>query len=179
MTPTRTVPKGEQTATGVIKFLKSAYPNHLATGTAVVSISTDPEGFLVADPGTLELRIKGTKVPTASVSATTTLIELGGSDQIGTYSINLSEPLEKDVVFSITAESDKEHCCRPAPPTVTINKGQIYALGTIIFYLHAFMYNTDKATVILKIASTDVFVPNSMSTITFEVSGTEENPNNP
>lgn len=178
VTPTITVPKGEQSATGVIKFLKSAYPVESATGTAVVSISTSSKGFLVADPGTLELRIRGTgTAPMGTVSIGSPIIKVGTANSEVSFTLSISEPLDKPVVFNISATSDKEGCFTVNTPTVTIRPGATTAFGIITFKQAFFKYDTDKAAVTLKISSPDVVVLNSASTLNLEVSGAMKNPN--
>lgn len=178
VTPTITVPKGEQSATGVIKFLKSAYPVELTTGTAVVSISTSSKGFTTENSGTLELRIRGTgTAPMGAVSIGSPIIKVGTADSEVSFTLSISEPLDKPVVFDISATSDKEGCFKLNTPTVTIRRGATTAFGIITFKHEFFKYDTDKAAVTLKISSPDVVVLNSASTLIFDVSGATKNPN--
>lgn len=176
---TITVNKGEKTGTGVIKFLKKAFPIELMTGEAIVSITTSTSGVTIGKPDKLLLKIKGTgTAPTGKISiegSDVVKVE-GGVDKTVEFTINLSEAISKAANFTITATSDKDGSFTLNNTTVTINQGAQQAKGSITFKAASFVYDTDKANVKLSIASEDVIVINSGSSIDFKVSGKAINP---
>ena len=175
---TITIAKGEKTGTGVIKFLKKAYPIELMTGTAIVSVISETSGVVVADPGNIVLDIKGTgTAPMAALEFSESLVKVPGADQEVSIPIELSESIGKDAVFTVTVESDKEGSYTVNTPTVTISKGETKAFVSVIFKASLFPYDTDKANVKVKISSEDVIVLNSASSVSFRVIGATVNPN--
>lgn len=178
--PNITVPKGEKTGTAKIRFLKKAYPFEAATGRAAVSVSTSTPGITTAEAGSLLFNIRGTGPVTGPVA------QLDRSDDIArvptmgdiqyNFVINLSEPLDKEAVFHVTAACDVADGYFGLSETVTINKGNIQGFGDISFGSDKYPYDTNKAKVRLTISSEDVFVLPGGSKMRLRVSGAMVDP---
>ncbi|MBE9488355.1 MAG: hypothetical protein IMY73_04130 [Bacteroidetes bacterium] len=174
---TITVKKGETTGTGVIKFLQKAFPIELMTGTAKVSITTTAGDITLGEPNKLLFNIKGMgTAPMGTISTELTTIKVGAEDKVVEFSVKVSEVLTKDAVFAITATSDKNDSFTLDTESVTISAGALEAKGTITFKTASFPYDTDKVNVKVVIASEDVIVINSASTLDLKVSGETINP---
>lgn len=176
---TITVKKGEKTGTGVVKFLKKAFPIELMTGTAIVSISTADASIVLGEPKKLLFNIKGTgTAPMGTIAIEgSNLIKVGATDKTVEFTVAVSEALNKNATFAITAASDKVSSFTLNTQSVTINKGSLSAKGSITFKAASFPYDTDKANISVTIASEDVIVINSGSKLDFKVSGEALNPN--
>lgn len=176
---TITVKKGAKTGTGIIKFLKKAFPIELMTGTAIVSIATSNTGVVLGDPKKLLFNIKGTgtaPMGTISIDGSNT-VKIGTADKTVEFTVNVSEAIKKNAVFAITATDNKANSYTLNTKSVTINQGSLSAKGSITFKAASFPYDTDKANITVSIASEDVIVINSGSKIDFKVSGEALNPN--
>lgn len=176
---TITVRKGSTTGTGVVKFLKKAFPIELMTGTAKVSVSTENTGVVLGTPNKLLFNIKGTgTAPMGTISIEeSNIVKVGATDMTVEFTVAISETLQKNATFAITATSDKAGSFTLNTQSVTINQGSLLAKGTITFKAASFRYDTDKASISVSIASEDVIVINSGSSIDFKVSGEALNPN--
>ncbi|WP_418992770.1 hypothetical protein [Alistipes sp.] len=175
---TITVPKGEKTGSGTIRFLKKGYPIALITGTATVSVSAATPGFSTAEAGNLVLRIRGTgTAPTASFSETEVEIHVGYDGILYNFLVELSEALDKDVLIHVTAECDMPGGYQDLSETISIPKGDTKGFGNINFPSIKYPYVTDRATVTLRLTSDDVIVLPSGSTFKMKVSGTLPAPN--
>lgn len=176
---TITIPKGQKSGSGSIRFLKKDYPIELQTGTAVVSVSTATTGVSTAEAGNLVLRIRGTgRAPAAQLDRTEDVVKvpLIGDLQYN-FAINLTEALDKEVLIRATAECDKPNGYSNLRETISIPKGHIQGFGIIAFSSNTYPYDTDQATVTLRISSDDVIVLHSGSTLKLKVSGSRSDPN--
>lgn len=175
---TITIKKGEKTGTGVIKFLKKAFPIELMSSTAAVSITTASSGIVLGDPNKIVLNIKGTgTAPMGTISVDNSTIKVGASDVTATFTVSLSEVLTKTANFTITAASDKEGSYTLNTKSLSIAAGATSATGSVTFKAGSFPYDTDRANIKVSIASTDVIVINSGASIDFSVSGEAISPN--
>lgn len=174
-----TIPKGEKTGTGKIRFLKKAYPFEDITGKATVSISTATPVISTVEAGSLVFNIRGTGPITGTVAQfdcfdNSVKVPIMGNAQYN-FVINLSESTDKDILFHITAECDVADGYFGLSETVTIIKGQTQGSGNISFSSNMYPYDTNKANVTLTIRSEDVFVLPSGSKMHLKVSGSSIN----
>lgn len=175
---TITIKKGEKTGTGVVKFLKKAFPIELMKGTAIVSVSTTNTAVVVGTPDRLLFNIKGTgTAPMGTISVVSPIVKMEAANQTVEFTVQLSEVLSKNARFNIAATSDKEGSFTLNTASLTINAGSTSATGSITFKAASFPYDTDKANISVAISSEDVIVINSGSKIDFKVSGKAINPN--
>ncbi|MEG2758640.1 MAG: hypothetical protein RR908_02065 [Rikenellaceae bacterium] len=174
-----TVKKGEKIGTGVIKFLKKAFPIELMTGTAIVTVTASSSGTVMGEPSKLLFNIKGTgTAPMGAVTiAESNLVKVEATDKVVEFTVHLSEAIQKAANFTVTATGDKANSFTLNNASLVVAQGATTAKGTITFKASSFPFDTDKAKIKLSIASEDVIVINSGSSIDFKVSGAKLNPN--
>lgn len=156
------VAKGSKSANGTITFDKNYFQDAETEMTVTITVSSED---VTVDPATVQITASALPQEVlGTLSVESNNVEIDGEDKPVTFTVTLSQPLDKDAVFTVTANGGGDKYILN-DETVTVAKGSVTATGTITFLGDKFVFNTDNANVALKISSDDVRILDNNNTV--------------